>query len=46
MNKEDLGVDYLLVNATNKFLLEYAPIEENSCHNLTGFTGEDRKSVV
>ena len=46
MNKEDLGVDYLLVNATNKFLLEYAPIEENSCHNLTGFTGDTGDALV
>ena len=40
MNFNELGVDYLLVNTTNQFLLEYAPIEENSCHNLTGFTGD------
>jgi len=46
MNIKDLGVNYLLVNATNRFLLEYAPIEENSCHNLTGFTGDTGDSLV
>jgi len=40
INLEDLGVDYFLVNSTNKFLLEYVPISENSCFALTGFTGE------
>ena len=40
INLEDLGVDYFLVNSTNKFLLEYVPISENSCFDLTGFTGE------
>ncbi|MCM1265915.1 MAG: M24 family metallopeptidase [Candidatus Gastranaerophilales bacterium] len=46
MKFEELGIDYLLVNATNKFLLEYAPIEENSCHNLTGFTGDTGDALV
>ena len=43
---EDLKVDYLLVNTTNEFLLEYAPIEENSCYNLTGFTGDTGDSLL
>lgn len=43
---ESLGVDYLLVNTTNEFLLEYAPIEENSCHKLTGFTGDTGDSLL
>lgn len=46
MKFDELGIDYLLVNATNKFLLEYAPIEENSCHNLTGFTGDTGDALV
>ncbi|MCD8377466.1 MAG: aminopeptidase P family protein [Candidatus Gastranaerophilales bacterium] len=46
MDLKTLGVDYLLVNATNRFLLEYAPIEENSCHNLTGFTGDTGDALV
>lgn len=41
-----LDVDYLLVNTTNQFLLEYAPIEENSCHKLTGFTGDTGDSLL
>ncbi len=41
-----LGVDYLLVNSTNKFLLEYVPIEENSVHKLTGFTGDVGDALV
>ena len=45
MNLDNLDVDYLLVNTTNEFLLEYAPIEENSCHNLTGFTGDTGDSL-
>lgn len=46
MNLKELGIDYLLVNTTNKFLLEYAPIEENSCHKLTGFTGDTGDSLL
>ena len=38
--------EYTLVNATNQFLLEYAPLEENSCHNLTGFTGDTADALV
>ena len=41
-----MGIDYLLVNTTNEFLLEYAPIEENSCHKLTGFTGDTGDSLL
>ena len=44
MIKED--VDYLLVNAANRFLLEYTPIEENSCYNLTGFTGDTGDALI
>lgn len=32
-------VDYLLVNSTNEFLLEYTPLEENDCYKLTNFSG-------
>ncbi len=45
MTFDNLDLDYLLVNTTNQFLLEYAPIEENSCHNLTGFTGDTGDSL-
>ena len=40
------GVDYLLVNSTNKFLLEYVPIEENSVNKLTGFTGDVGDALI
>lgn len=35
----DKNVDYLLVNSTNEFLLEYTPLEENDCYKLTNFSG-------
>ena len=41
-----IGVDYLLVNSTNKFLLEYVPIEENSVNKLTGFTGDVGDALI
>ncbi len=34
-----LGVDFLLVNSTNKFLAEYSSLKENSRYVLTGFSG-------
>lgn len=43
---EKYGVDYLLVNSTNKFLLEYVPIEENSVNKLTGFTGDVGDALI
>src|SRR5574344_1503925 len=38
--------DYLLVNATNKFLVEYPKLEENSRYYLTGFTGDTGEALV
>ena len=46
MDLAKFNVDYLLVNTTNQFLLEYAPIEENACHKLTGFTGDTGDSLL
>lgn len=46
LDLETLGVDYLLVNSTNKYLLEYVPIEENQCSKLTGFTGDVGEALV
>ena len=34
-----MNTDYLLVNSTNEFLLEYTPLEENDCYKLTNFSG-------
>jgi len=33
------GIDCLLVNSTNEFLVEYNELNENSRYNLTGFSG-------
>ena len=32
-------IDYLLVNSTNKFLVEYNSLQENSRYHLTNFSG-------
>lgn len=39
-------VDYLLVNSTNKFLVEYNSLTENSRYHLTGFTGSTGDALV
>ena len=39
-------VDYLLVNSTNKFLVEYNTLSENSRYHLTGFTGSTGDALV
>ena len=36
---DDEGINYLLVNSTNKYLVEYCPLEENSRYFLTNFSG-------
>lgn len=46
INPKDYGADYLLVNTTNQFLLEYAPLCENSCNKLTGFTGDTGDALL
>lgn len=39
-------IDYLLVNSTNKFLVEYNTLVENSRYHLTGFTGSTGDALV
>lgn len=39
-------IDYLLVNSTNEFLVEYAPLDENSRYLLTGFSGSTGDAVI
>ena len=39
-------IDYLLVNSTNQFLVEYNTLEENSRYHLTGFTGSTGDVLV
>ena len=42
----DQGVKYLLVNATNEFLVEYNTLEENSRYKLTKFSGSVGEALV
>lgn len=55
MNKEikrirefmkEQGINYLLVNSTNKYLVEYCPLQENSRYLLTGFSGSTGDALV
>ena len=55
MNKEikkirefmkEQGINYLLVNSTNKYLVEYCPLQENSRYHLTGFSGSTGDALV
>ena len=41
-----LGVDYLLVNCTNKYLVEYPALSENARYTLTGFSGSTGDALV
>ncbi len=44
MNEQ--GLNFLLVNSTNKYLVEYTPLEENSRYVLTGFSGSTGDVLV
>ena len=48
MNKllKSLGIDYLLVNCTNKYLVEYPTLSENARYTLTGFSGSTGDALV
>ena len=39
-------VDFLLVNSTNEYLVEYNTLAENSRYHLTGFTGSTGDALV
>lgn len=43
---EKLKIDYLLVNSTNEFLVEYSELSENSRYTLTGFSGSTGDALV
>lgn len=43
---KNLGVDYLLVNSTNEFLVEYSALSENARYTLTGFSGSTGDALV
>ena len=42
----DKNFDYLLVNATNEFLVEYSPLSENSRYFLTNFSGSTGDALL
>lgn len=39
-------LNYLLINSTNKYLVEYCPLQENSRYKLTGFSGSTGDALV
>ena len=41
-----LKIDYLLVNSTNEFLVEYSELSENARYTLTGFSGSTGDALV
>jgi Xaa-Pro aminopeptidase len=43
---EKYNIDYLLVNSTNEFLMEYTPLEENDRYALTGFSGSTGDALL
>ena len=44
MNEQKLN--FLLINSTNKYLVEYAPLEQNSRYKLTSFSGSAGDALV
>lgn len=48
MNKllEELKIDYLLVNSTNEYLVEYPALSENARYTLTGFSGSTGDALI
>lgn len=43
---KDNKIDYLLVNSTNEFLMEYADLSENARYHLTNFSGSTGDAVI
>lgn len=44
MKEQD--INYLLINSTNKYLVEYSLLRENSRYKLTGFSGSTGDALV
>lgn len=42
----DEGLNYLLINSTNEFLVEYNTLDENSRYKLTKFSGSTGEALV
>lgn len=43
---KDNKIDYLLVNSTNEFLVEYPELSENARYQLTSFSGSTGDAVI
>ena len=43
---KSLKIDYLLVNATNEYLVEYPDLSENARYTLTGFSGSTGDALI
>lgn len=43
---KDNKIDYLLVNSTNEFLVEYCPLQENARYFLTNFSGSTGDAII
>lgn len=43
---KNAGLNYLLVNSTNEYLVEYTPLSENSRYKLTDFSGSTGDALV
>lgn len=43
---QELGIDYLLVNSTNEYLVEYSSLSENARYTLTGFSGSTGDALI
>lgn len=43
---KDNNIDYLLVNSTNEYLVEYSELSENSRYFLTNFSGSAGDAVI
>lgn len=43
---KDNNINYLLVNSTNEFLVEYNTLEQNSRYKLTGFSGSTGEALI
>ena len=41
-----LDIDYLLVNSTNEYLVEYSSLSENARYTLTGFSGSTGDALI
>ena len=43
---QELEIDYLLVNSTNKYLVEYPELSENARYTITGFSGSTGDALI